>query len=212
MASRLKRSAHAHRMAKRPSRFWRKATPAENLKLAGSSTAGRFVSASVPKGEAKRNSVSITTTEFKTKQNLERYGEALSPSQAAKRRAEGTLGYTSRTAAEQAEKTRIAASRQRARRYLEENGEREARRARTISDVRNEKGERNLPGSYVRGHYLELLRKRVEGQALDAGIWHGLMDLVRAIDAEGLVEKNPLLRVLARSSTIRGERGPGVVL
>ena len=106
MASRLKRSAHAHRMAKRPSRFWRKATPAENLKLAGSSTAGRFVSASVPKGEAKRNSVSITATEFKTKQNLERYGEALSPSQAAKRRAEGTLGYTSRTAAEQAERTR----------------------------------------------------------------------------------------------------------
>ena len=43
----------------------------------------------------------------------------------------------------------------------------------------NEKGERNLPGSYVRGHYLELLRKRVEGQALDDGIWHGLMDLVK---------------------------------
>ena len=210
MASRLKRSAYAERMAQQPSSFWRRATLAENLKLAGSSTAGRFVS--VPKGEAKRNSVSITTTEFKTKQNLERYGEALSPSQAAKRRAEGTLGYTSRTAAEQAEKTRIAASRQRARRYLEENGEREARRARTISDVRNEKGERNLPGSYVRGHYLELLRKRVEGQALDDGIWHGLMDLVRAIDAEGLVEKHPLLRVLARSSTIRGDRGPGVVL
>jgi hypothetical protein len=38
------------------------------------------------------------------------------------------------------------------------------------------------------------------------------MDLVRAIDAEGLVEKNPVLRVLARSSTIRGEQGPGVVL
>jgi hypothetical protein len=38
------------------------------------------------------------------------------------------------------------------------------------------------------------------------------MDLVRAIDAEGLGDKNPLLRVLARSSTIRGERGPGVVL
>ena len=142
MASRLKRSAYAEEMAKRPSSFWRPATPAENVKLAGSPKAGRFVSASVPKGEARRNSVSITTTQFKTKQNLERYGEALTPSQAAKRRAEGTLGYTSRAAAEQAEKTRIAALRKRARRYLEENGEREARRARTISDVRNQKGER----------------------------------------------------------------------
>jgi hypothetical protein len=208
----VKRSAYAKRKAKRPSRFWRKATPAENQKLAGSPKAGRFVSTSVPKGEVRHNSVSLTTSEFKRKQNLERYGEALDPSQAAKRRAEGTLGYTSRAAAEQAEKTRIAGSRKRARRYLEENGEREARRARTISDVRNEKGEKNPPGPYVREHYLELLRKRVEGQALDDGIWHGLMDLVRAIDAEGLVEKNPLLRVLARSSTIRGERGPGVVL
>ena len=212
MASRLKRSAYAEQKAKRPSSFWRPATPAENQKLAGSPKAGRFVSTSVPKGEARRNSVSLTTSEFKRKQNLERYGEALGPSQAAKRRAEGTLGYTSRTAAEQAEKTRIVASRKRARRYLEENGEREARLARTISDVRNEKGERNPPGPYVRAHYLELLRKRVEGQALDDGIWHGVMDLVRAIDAEGLGEKNPLLRVLARSSTIRGDRGPGVVL
>ena len=212
MASRLKRSPYAERKAKRPSSSWRKATPAENTKLAGSPKAGRFVSASVPKGEARRNSVSITTSEFKAKQNLERYGEALGPSQAAKRRAEGTLGYTSRTAAEQAEKTKIVASRKRARRYLEENGEREARLARTISDVHNEKGERNPPGPYVREHYLELLRKRVEGQALDDGIWHGVMDLVRAIDAEGLVEKHPLLRVLARSGTIRGDRGPGVVL
>jgi hypothetical protein len=212
MASRLKRSAYAEQMAKRPSSLWRPATPTENARLAGSPKAGRFVSASIPKGEAKRNSVSITTTEFKTKQNLERYGEPLGPSQAAKRRAEGTLGYTSRAAAEQAEKTKVAALRKRARRYLEENGEREARRARTISDVRNEKGERNLPGSYVRNHFLELLTTRVEGQALDDGTWHGVMDLVRAIDAEGLGDKNPLLRVLARSSTIRGERGPGVVL
>jgi hypothetical protein len=38
------------------------------------------------------------------------------------------------------------------------------------------------------------------------------MDLIRAIDSEGLGEENPLLRILARSSTIRGEQGPGVVL
>ena len=45
MASRLKRSAYAEQMAKRPSSFWRPATPTENQKLAGSPKAGRFVSA-----------------------------------------------------------------------------------------------------------------------------------------------------------------------
>jgi hypothetical protein len=77
--------------------------------------------------------------------------------------------------------------------------------------VRNHKGEINSPGSYVRNHYLELLRRRVEGRALDDGVWHGLMDLVRGLDTEGLGDKNPLLRVLASSNTIRGGEGPGVI-
>jgi hypothetical protein len=212
MARRIKRSFYAARIATRPSAFWRRATPAENLKLAGSSKAGRFVPASIPRGKARRNSVSITTTEFKTKQNLERYGEALTPRQAAERRAEGTLGYTSGAAKEQAEKTRVAALRTRAVRYLEQNGEREARLARTVRDVRNHKGENNPPGSYVRTHYRALLERRIAGQALDAGEWHGLMDLVRALDTEGLGDKHPLLRVLANSGTIRGGEGPGVIL
>jgi hypothetical protein len=212
MTRRIRRSAYGTRLASRPSNSWRKATPTETLKLAGTRTAGRFVLASIPKNKARKNTVSITTAEYKTKQNLERHGEALTPSQAAKRREQQTLGYTSSTAAEQAQKTRGTAERKKALRYLEEHGAREARLAEAVRDVRNHRGRTNDPGSYVRGHYLELLSKRVDGQALDAGEWHGLMDLVRALDREGLGANHPLLRILAKSSTIRGEQGPGVVL
>jgi hypothetical protein len=126
---------------------WRKSRGAFGAKLrpmkckiAGSSKAGRFVSASVPKGEARRNSVS-TTTEFKTKQNLNGMG----PRPFASRKRRVRVRSAMSGLRPNGPKNQDCRYEETSRRYREENGEREARHARTIFDVRNQKGERNCP-------------------------------------------------------------------
>jgi hypothetical protein len=193
-------SRYAQRRSREPSPFWRPAVAVENIRLAGSPTAGRYVPKSIPKGKARSNTVSISTTAMRTKRNLELHGEALGPRQAAKRRQEDTFGYVDERRREQARKQHNAALRKLAERYLAVHGEAEAARARTLqADMVNHRGKPSEPGRYVRTHYLELMVKRtVRGEELEAGEWHGLMDLLR-----GLNGNHPLARIVANSGTIK---------
>jgi len=193
--SRLLRSPYQRRFKGKSSSFWRPAIGAELRRMGASPKSERLV----PK-DAKRVSSKtpfLTRSEFVKKRNLELYGEGLGPAQAARRRARGTLGYTSQASAEQARKQTVrrainAAMRAQVPQEVPYGPEAEAHHT----------GSSYLQSGEFQGRVGELLRKRlIDRERLDDGDWHAVRDYVHATG------RADLYRMLKEAHYHRNELG-----
>lgn len=154
---------------------WRKLSPWE-LEAAGfSRTSKRYTTA--PKGGRIVASETISEKAVRNKRALAETGTPLKSSEAPTRLAAGQHPYKSAASEEIAAKQRETASRKRL-----------AREARSIPAVTNPNdGKTYRPRTAVRRAYLSLRDRKLNGEMLDNGDWHGMIDIATAINDPQLV-------------------------
>jgi len=124
----------------------------------------------------------VSRTEYRKRYTAEKFGETLSLRTAAQRRREGTLGYTSRAAENQAKKTAIG------RKINAALSKPEPARLETPQGAGKNSGNvYPLPARFTSQYRRTLLHNALfKGAKIDDGDWHELRDYLSTIDAQEL--------------------------
>jgi hypothetical protein len=177
----------ARRKAKKlkaSSEKFRKLSPVELVKIGLSPKAERYAPAVFKR--IKSEAETISKRRFLQKQLVEKTGEHLSLEQAAARRKNETLSYSSAAAENQADKQR----RTRLRKTL-------GTRASKLDTITDYKGRAYRPSDERKAHYIAARDRKLAGEWFESNDYFALLDMAAAV-------KDPALPLLKQSpETIR---------